>query len=113
MDQENTLEQLEDKRSDIEFRLADIKGQIEKANAHQKVTGEFADADWYRRANAARRYAAIEHQNILRDIAAFRRSQRQIASATFESSFIESARELLDASDFTMVFKDASRKCKG
>lgn len=57
-------EELLRKKLDAETRLADIKGQIEKAEAEFHLTGKYADPDWYRRAKGAKRYAAIDLHEI-------------------------------------------------
>jgi predicted O-methyltransferase YrrM len=107
-----TLATLEERRVDLEYKLADVKGQLEKASAHQIETGEYADADWYRRAKAAQRYAGIEHQQLLRQIADIKRTLRASGANNFEACFINAARELLKPDDFRMVIDAAHQAAR-
>lgn len=104
-----TLAELDQKREELEFKLANVKGQLEKAAAHRIATGEYADADWYRRAKAVQRYTGIEHQQLLRQISAIKRTQREVNARSFDACFVDAARALLPPDEFRRLY-DAARQ---
>lgn len=54
--------------------LVVIKDKIEAAKVRRIETGEYADPDWYRRANTALRHKGREHQMLLKEAGRRRRS---------------------------------------
>lgn len=71
-----TREQLLDMKHDAELSLADIKGQLEKAESDYHGGGQRADADWFRRAKAAARYRAIELNRINARLSELRKAEK-------------------------------------
>lgn len=96
----------------VETELADIRGQLEKASAHQKATGQYADPEWYRKAKAALRYRGIEHQKLLQGRAALRREVNAGNVLNLERRFVEAARSILDEDLFYAVLREAQGLAK-
>lgn len=53
--------------------LSSIKNQLQEASAQKIKTGEYADPDWWRRANGAKRHHGIRHQALEQTLAEINR----------------------------------------
>jgi len=73
---QSRLDELKEELADIDDRRAYIKGQIEKATANRWATGEYADPDWFRRANGAHRHLGVERAEVCREIGEVGRALR-------------------------------------
>lgn len=71
------LDELLDRQGEVEREIADIKAQLETAQAHRIETGEYANPDWFRRAKAALRFRGVEHQRLQRTVARMRDEYRK------------------------------------
>lgn len=84
--------------------LTTINIQLERARAHQKMTGEYADPDWYQRASAARRIKARDVQLLQRQLAEAKRNRNQSTA----DRFVTIARRELDPDTFNRILEEAN-----
>lgn len=99
---------------DIEVRLgavtaeiAEIKAQIGEAKGYAAETGEYSDADWFRRANLALRFKGREHQALQLEFGRRRKEERRAYNSSMERAFIDAARAKLDATTFRLLMNEA------
>ncbi len=90
-----SLGDLESERDNLELAIADIKTDIERAQATARSTGEYADSDWFNRARAALRYKGIEYNRILREIKDARKVETADKDRVWEQTFIKVAKRTL------------------
>lgn len=104
--------ELERYRDYTERRLADIRTQLDTAKSRVHIDGVYADADWYRRAEAARRMAGVEHQTVLRLLGERKRAAKQQAHQRSQElqgrRFIEVARRWLEPDVFIAIMREAT-----
>jgi hypothetical protein len=98
-----TLAEVEAMIATTEEDLAAMQAKIDSVKAKRVQTGEFADADWYARINAAKRFSGQRHQALLRRAAELRKAARKAGAATFEQAFIAAAREQLSPDAFAAI----------
>ena len=98
-----TLAEVEALIAATEEDLAAMQAKIDQVKANRVQTGEFADAGWYARINAARRFAGQRHQALLRRAAVLRREERQARAGSFEQAFVAAAKEQLPADTFAAI----------
>jgi len=95
--------------------LAMIKDQVECAKVRRIETGEYADPDWYRRANTALRHKGREHQALLMESGKRRRTGNQRVAAASASSkdrvFIRVALRRLSREVFEEIAREAEAVC--
>jgi chromosome segregation ATPase len=87
---------LQDELEDIDERRANIKDQIERAQANRITTGEYADPDWFRRAKAALRHLGVERNEVTRDLGEANRRLREVNSSHNIDTFYLATREVVD-----------------
>lgn len=105
-------ELLQQLRTDMELNLAKIRGQLEAAEAAVHISGEYADPDWYRRAKGALRFKGIEHQNILRELGARKRTELDDRQNSQGQAFIRAAKRRLDRALFLELLQEANDDVK-
>lgn len=79
--------------------MDDIQSQLDRAKARAAETGEYADSDWFRRAEFARKRRGRAVQKI--DLALSRK--KQVTHRSFEAAFLDAARSVLTHDAFAAV----------
>jgi hypothetical protein len=98
--------ELLERKQKLDSEIADIKQQLEQARLVKHLTGQYADRDWYIRANAALRHKGQESQAI--QIALSRlKTQKKERPDTLEGRFVEIARQKLADEVFTDILSEA------
>lgn len=90
------IARLQDELDDIDDRRAQIKGQIEKAQADRFMTGEHADPDWFRRAKGALRHLGVERNEVAREIGEANRKLREVNGSLNRNTFYLAVRDVVD-----------------
>ena len=97
------LAELNDELESIDERRADIKGQIEKAQAETHITGTYADPDWLRRAKGALRHLEVERAEVCRDLGEGNRKLRRLNAALDRGLFYEATRFVVDDATWAQI----------
>lgn len=105
--QDQSLDQLEQRMIVVETESATIKAKLDHVRGHQKLTGEFADPDWYRRAKTRARFLGVEHQHLIREIAKRKREASRTRSASIERAFVGAAKRILSDVGFAAIMEAA------
>lgn len=108
--------ELHQQADDIIYAIASIKEQIARAKSSAAQTGDYADTDWFHRANRALRHKQAAHQILLREIGFLSASRRQVAHVkhmeqqpTFEREFIRAAQRKLDEATLKALMDEAQQ----
>lgn len=97
------VERLNDELSEIDERRAAIKGQIEKAQAEQHITGQYADADWFRRAKGALRHLGVERADVCRELGDGNRRLRALNASLNQNLFREAVIDVVGPDAFERI----------
>lgn len=103
-------------KAQIDDEMASIRSQIEKARAHQKLTGEYAHPDWYRRANDALRHRGRESQRIqirMAKLRAERHAELQSQNPSDAEAFVRAARLILDRETYLRIWAEVNAPTTG
>lgn len=118
-----TLEELENAQQDqlkrlieIDKKLVDINNQIAFAMAKQNETGEYSDANWWARVNAAKRHEGRNRQSIQVGLSEIKRRIKDIhrqnskeQSKDFDRAFKNAAKRILDEYTYDKIVAAAER----
>ena len=107
-----SLDDLEDLREQLLDEIHDIKGQIEKAKSKAASAGEFADRDWYHKANHASRNKSRQYQKVVREISNRKKAERARSNNSPEKVFIQVAKRRLDEEVFADMWAEAKEICE-
>ena len=102
---QSRLDELKEELADIDERRADIKGQIEKATANRWATGEYADPDWFRRANGAHRHLGVERAEVCREIGEVGRALRAARNAANGDLFKQAVLQVVDNATLNRIIE--------
>lgn len=107
-----TDEELATTKADLEEDIGMIKSQIQEARARAASSGDYSDADWYRRANGAQRVKAVQFNACCREQGRRRRetanrNRASLGNNPWESAFCKAARELLKPETFESLSRRA------
>jgi hypothetical protein len=94
------LEALEDERDDLEQSIAEIKGQLETAQAIKNETGKYADAKWYVSAKQAMRFKQIELNRVQRVLKKRRTDRLELRDRAWEQAFVKLAKQTLNEATY-------------
>ena len=94
---------LQDELGDLDEKRASIRGQIDKAKADRINTGEYADADWFRRANGALRHLGVERNDICREIGEVNRAIRKANGDANRHLFYLAVRDVVDDATWNRI----------
>lgn len=97
------LVELNDELGEIDERRAAIQGQIDKAKADRRTTGEYADADWFRRAKGALRHLGVERSEVCREIGEANRRIRVLNNSLNQNTFYLAVREVVDDATWQVI----------
>lgn len=97
------LLELNDELADIDEKRAAIKGQIDQAVASRRVTGEYADADWFRRAKGADRHLGVERNDVCREIGETDRALRRLNGLLNRNTLVVAVREVVDEATWERI----------
>ena len=92
---------------EVTAEIAKIKAQIGKAKGHAAESGEYADTDWYNRANLALRLKGRERQVLQLEFGMRRKEERKAHNSTIERAFIAAARLRLNPLTFQAIMDEA------
>jgi uncharacterized coiled-coil DUF342 family protein len=106
------LETLKDELAEIDDSRAAIKGQIEQAQTHRQITGEYADADWFRRAKGALRHLGVERNDVAREVGDVSRRLRRLNDLLSRDDFHNAVREVVDEQTYARIV-DRARELNG
>lgn len=101
-------EDLCSEKEQLEIDMANIRNQLEFANAHRRETGEYVDYNWYYNAKHALRMRGISHQKVIRAIASIRKEEKAIARKDTLERFVDIARVRLSTEMFKEIMAEAS-----
>jgi len=102
-----STEDIEKRLSGITAEMAQIKAQIGNAKGYAAATGEYANSQWYNKANLALRIKGREHQALQLEYGKRRRAERRAYNANVEQNFIQVARLHLDTAKFQEIMDEA------
>ena len=100
---EARLAELNDELEEIDDRRAQIKGQIEHAQAIQLEDGTYADPDWYRRAVGACRHLGVERSQVQREIGETGRALRRVRDALNRDTFHAAVHDVVDEATWRRI----------
>lgn len=99
--------EIENRLAEVTEEIAQIKTQIGAAKAEAAATGNYADRDWFLRANHALRMKGREHQLLQTEHGKRRKAVRRDFNARVERAFIDVARRRLDPELFSEMWSEA------
>lgn len=89
--------------------LTGINLQIEEAQSVvYSEGGEYADADWWRRVNAARRIKGRQQQAIQSALSVIGKRLRAARQTTNDAKFITAAKQMLDPEVYASIWQRAN-----
>jgi len=99
-----TKEQVLELLPQVTVEMDSIRQQIDAARVKARTTGEYADPDWYQRAQCALRARGRFHQRLQFRLSALKQTQ----SKGLDGYFVDAARELLPREQFERLLQAAS-----
>lgn len=105
-----TLEQMEERVDNVLMSLHRVTRKIDEAKITAAATGVYSDTEWFIKATAAKRAKALEHQLLLKEIAARKREKRRENNDSLERLFIDVARDRLPYDIFMGIVAAANRE---
>ena len=91
-----------------------IRSQLNAAKVNRIETGEYANADWFRKATDALKHKGREHQELQFALGRLSKEQSKEQTREFqlrkERFFIETAKELLDEKTYSKIWDIALSK---
>ena len=98
-----TDEQLQDTQVILLEDMASIRYQLEAAKSNAAMDGEYADADWFRKATYALRMKGAQQQAISIEVG----RRKRLNQSTLETWFVRHARQILDEDLFEEIMDEA------
>jgi hypothetical protein len=99
-------------KATLEDEMASIRNQLDHARVQRQLTGQYADADWYRRASAALRLKGRDAQRIQIRLAALRAERAAEHERKNEGelvAFVRAAKLLLDEQTYRRLWEEVNR----
>jgi hypothetical protein len=90
------VEALEKELLEIDENRASIAGQIEQAQANRRLGGGWADPDWYRRAQGAKRHLGVERREIEQELSHTKKRLRELNNILSRDLFQIAVRDVVD-----------------
>jgi len=91
-----------------------IRSQLNAAKVNRIETGDYANADWFRKATDALKHKGREHQELQFALGRLSKEQSKEQTREFqlrkERFFIETAKELLDEQTYRKIWEVALSK---
>lgn len=103
-----TDEQLQDTQVILLEDMASIRYQLEAAKSNAAMDGEYADADWFRKATYALRMKGAQQQAISIEVG----RRKRLAQSALETWFVRIAREILEEDLFEEIMDEAKEKVR-
>jgi hypothetical protein len=104
------LKQLEETRDGLQVLIADAQQQLDEAKAKQKITGEYADAEWFAKTRAAIREETTELHNTNRQIKTIR---AQLSRSNPKAAYFQqAARKVLSPEQYDEINSLANKWIK-
>jgi hypothetical protein len=91
----------------IESDIDAIKSQIREAQNRVAVEHEYADRDWYRRANDAAKIKGRQGQLIQARLGILKQQEREARLSSLPRRFMDAAYELLDLETYQRINDEA------
>lgn len=108
-----SLESLEEMRTQVEFDVLNIKNQLAVAKSRAFEEGVYAPSDWFNRATHALRIKGFQHQCLLREIAKRKKEQAaevsDDAERAFNKAFVATAKQWLSPHLFNTIAEAAKK----
>jgi hypothetical protein len=104
-----TADQLEELEMLLQGDITAIRDQLAAATARRWETGEYASADWFRRARTAQKIKARQLEMVKRVRKERRSQERREKYGTFGNYFMDAARQMLPGDTFNLVMAHAAR----
>lgn len=98
-----TDEQLQDTQVILLEDMASIRYQLEAAKSNAAMDGEYADADWFRKATYALRMKGAQQQAISIEVG----RRKRLIQSTLETWFVRVARQILEEDLFEEIMDEA------
>jgi hypothetical protein len=93
--------ELEEQRSQLETIIGEAQGQLDEAKARQRLTGEYADADWFIKTKALIRDETVKLHGINRRI---KDIKSQMSRANPKAAYFqEAAKKVLDSDTYNKI----------
>lgn len=102
-----TADQLEMLEMALQGDITAIRDQMGAATARRWETGEYASADWFRRARTAREIKARQLEMVKRTRKAKREAERRSHGRAFHQYFMDAARSALPPDTFDSIMSAA------
>ena len=83
------MNEIDDRIDTVLREITIIKSQIEGAKYGAKTKGEYADTDWFHRANKSLRFKGIEHQKLLIERKKIKDKIKQNRNKNLDQCFVE------------------------
>jgi len=103
-----TDEQLQDTQVILLEDMASIRYQLEAAKSNAATDGEYADADWFRKATYALRMKGAQQQAISIEVG----RRKRMTQSRLETWFVRIAREILEEDLFDEIMDEAKDKVR-
>jgi hypothetical protein len=103
-----TDEQLQDTQVILLEDMASIRYQLEAAKSNAAMDGEYADADWFRKATYALRMKGAQQQAISIEVG----RRKRMTQSRLETWFVRIAREILEEDLFDEIMDEAKDKVR-
>jgi len=103
-----TDEQLQDTQVILLEDMASIRYQLEAAKSNAAMDGEYADADWFRKATYALRMKGAQQQAISIEVG----RRKRLAQSALETWFVRIAREILEEDLFEEIMDEAKDRVR-
>lgn len=92
---------------EVMTEMANIRSQVNDAKSHTATTGDYSDADWFRRAEHALRMRGIEHQKLAQEVGRRNRQEKTERANAREVHFVRIAKRRLDPALFAEILDEA------
>ena len=109
---ETAREMIENAMRGLDDVLNSIRSQLDAAHERKRAHGEYADADWWRRANSALRYNGRRRQELQSKLGQLNRRRKQLSitmaqprERSRDRAFIDAARALLPSETFARLWQ--------
>jgi hypothetical protein len=96
-------DELRDLKWEFTDRKADIDDQLQMARTEAKISGNYSEPDWFRRASSAARISGRNIMRIDREL----HNRKRAKQVTFEHAFIDQAKILLELETFHLIMDAA------
>ena len=97
-------------KTELQETFDRIKGQLDQARSEQAAYGLYSDPDWYRKAQAAKRFTGSDMQKVQFVLSQRKKQEREKRANDLPNVFMDAAREMLPRELFYEVLTCARER---